>query len=158
MIAVDLGCGPHKRRPLGIDRVAWPGVDYVLALGFDPLPFPDNSIDEYVAYDVLEHLPVTVWSDRDGQWRPHYPRIFLLAEIYRTLQPGGTFYSETPSLLPEWAQDPTHEAPPWVPETWRYFCGQMGDVPRYYGIAFGFELLDIAWTHHHLCVTVKKPV
>jgi len=119
VIAVDLGCGPHKRRPIGVDRVPWPGVDHVLTLGFDPLPFAANSVDEYVAYDLLEHLPATVWRATATGWEPHHPRIFLLAEIYRTLVPGGSFYSETPSLLPEWAQDPTHEAPPWVPETWR---------------------------------------
>jgi len=155
-MTVDLGCGATKRAAIGIDRVPGPGVDYVLTLGFDPLPFADGTVEAFVAYDLLEHIPGSVWVGAGGRWTPFYPRIFLLREIYRCLQPGGTFTSQTPTALPEWAQDPTHEAPPWVAETWDYFCGRQ-PVAAQYGIDFAFELVECQPVHHHLRVVVRKP-
>ena len=156
---VDLGCGDSKRGDIGIDRVPLPGVDLVVNLGFEPFPFEDNTIDKFTAYDFLEHLPVSVWYHSNGEWQYHHPRIFLLREIYRCLKPGGEFYSQTPEKLNAWAQDPTHEAPPWVLDTWHYFTGgyghgQPGDG---YGIDFAFENLQTHYNGPHLYVSVFKP-
>jgi len=155
-MTVDLGCGAHKRGDIGIDRVPGPGVDHVLTLGFDPLPFPDASVAEFFAYDLLEHIPVSVWECAQGRWVPFYPRIFLLREIWRCLEPGGRFTSQTPVVLPAWAQDPTHEAPPWVEETWDYFCGRQ-PVAAQYGIDFAFRLVERVRVGTHLRVVVVKP-
>ena len=161
---VDLGCGGNKRGDIGIDAVAGPGVDYVVQLGVETLPFGSDTVDRFEAHDFLEHLPVSIWlpkpqliADGESGWIIRRPRIFLLREIYRCLKPGGTFFSKTPGKLPEWAQDPTHEAPPWVPETWDYFCGGYGDLPKQYGIDFAFELIERQWDGAHLAVLVRKP-
>jgi SAM-dependent methyltransferase len=155
---VDLGCGAVLRGTHGVDACPGPCVTWVCRVGFEPLPFADNSVGRFVAYDFLEHLPVSVW-----QWTPPappqvwYPRIDTLREIYRCLIPGGTFFSRTPGRLPEWAQDPTHEAPPWVAETWEYFTGRRAGVAAQYGITWAFELVDCYWDAAWLCVTVRKP-
>lgn len=160
-VVVDLGCGPRKRGNLGIDIHPWPGVDLVCLLGFDPIPLADGSVDEFKAFDFLEHLPGTVHYWEDGRWQVHSPRIHLLREIYRCLRPGGTFESQTP-VAPHatWAQDPTHTSPPWVRESWDYFCGGHGGqdgVPGAYGIDFAFRLVKAAPVHGHLHVVVAKP-
>jgi len=164
---VDLGCGAMKRGDVGLDCVPGPGVDIVCWAGFEPLPFPDDSVPVFTAYDFLEHLPVAVWSrtvhiTESGREQVtvtvHRPRIYLLREIYRCLVPGGVFESVTPVDYPEWAQDPTHEAPPWTEATWAYFTGGRPEVPvAHYGIDFRFDLLQMSRVGHHLRVIVQKP-
>ena len=155
---VDLGCGGTKRGDIGIDVHATPAVDYIVHLGVEPLPFADNSVDRFVAYDFLEHLPVRSWVlTPEGLLTSVYSRIQLIREVYRCLKPGGTFFSRTPGHAPEWAQDPTHEAPPWLPETWDYYCGSYAGVGQQYGITFAFELVDRHWDGPHLCVELRKP-
>lgn len=49
------------------------------------LPFEDNSVDEIVAYQVIEHVP--------------YQRSeMMFAEMYRVLKPGATAIVETPDI------------------------------------------------------------
>lgn len=47
------------------------------------IPFPDNSFDVIVSFDVLEHIP-----NLDS---------FLKKEIWRVLKPGGLFIFQTPN-------------------------------------------------------------
>lgn len=49
------------------------------------LPFDDNSIDEIVAYQVIEHLEY----NKSQQ---------MFDEMYRVLKPGGTAIVETPDI------------------------------------------------------------
>lgn len=49
------------------------------------LPFPDESVDEIVAYQVIEHVPY----QRSEQ---------MFGEMYRVLKPGGTVILETPDV------------------------------------------------------------
>lgn len=56
-LKIDLGCGPNKKNgTLGIDYIAYPGVDYVLNLEKDPLPFSDTSVDYIYSSHFLEHI------------------------------------------------------------------------------------------------------
>jgi SAM-dependent methyltransferase len=56
-LAIDLGCGPHKRPGhVGIDLVAQPGVDYVLDFSTQRLPFDDASVGRIFSSHCLEHL------------------------------------------------------------------------------------------------------
>lgn len=50
------------------------------------LPFPDNSVDEIVAYQVVEHIPY----QKSEQ---------MFAEMYRVLKPGAKATIETPDVL-----------------------------------------------------------
>ncbi len=158
MPVVDLGCGLKKRGDIGIDAHPYPGVDIVCQLGFEPIPLADGSVDKVVAYDFLEHLPVSVHYREGERWRVHRPRIFLLREVHRILRRGGVFESFTPNYPHvTWVQDPTHEAPPWCRETWPYFCGAYPDLVRAYGIDFAFQLVETREEGGHLRVVVRKP-
>ncbi len=60
------------------------GRPNVQASGF-MLPFADNSFDEVRSIHVLEHLSRDQWP-------------IMLAEMFRTLKVGGTFYVEVPDF------------------------------------------------------------
>lgn len=85
-IKLNLGCGEDIRFGyVNIDiRKIW-GVNIVLDLENDKLPFQDNLVSEIIAQDVIEHI--------------HYNKIeFMLRECYRVLKHGGKMYIRTPDL------------------------------------------------------------
>ncbi|HIN38895.1 MAG TPA: methyltransferase domain-containing protein [Flavobacteriales bacterium] len=62
--ALDLGCCPSPQNRFDAESVI--GVDLVenkknnvirCALGYEKLPFEDNSFDYLSAYDLIEHIP-----------------------------------------------------------------------------------------------------
>ncbi|MBV9258947.1 MAG: class I SAM-dependent methyltransferase, partial [Ktedonobacteraceae bacterium] len=54
---LHIGCGVHKvPGATGLDITALPGVDVVLDLDKEKLPFSDNTFDIVYAHHVLEHL------------------------------------------------------------------------------------------------------
>jgi SAM-dependent methyltransferase len=56
-LRLDLGCGNAKREGfVGLDSMPGPAVDHVLDLTVDPLPFPDDSVDEVFSAHFLEHI------------------------------------------------------------------------------------------------------
>ncbi len=67
-----------------------------------PWPFEDDTFDQVVAYDILEHIR-TVTDDR------RYPCIEMMNEIWRVLKLGGECEVMVPSTEGRGAaQDPTH--------------------------------------------------
>lgn len=77
MTKVDLGCGMRKREGFaGIDIRDYPGVDYVLNIGKNRLPFASDSVSEIVSDNTFEHL---------------YPEelFFAMEECFRVLKPSG---------------------------------------------------------------------
>lgn len=56
-LKLDLGCGPVKKAgTLGVDIDQFPGVDYVVDLQINPLPFPDRSVEYIHSSHFFEHL------------------------------------------------------------------------------------------------------
>jgi len=160
-MVIDLGCGGNKRGDVGIDMVQMPGVDKICHLGFEPIPLEDGVADRVLAYDLLEHIPGTMYHKCLQGWIPIHPRIQLLREIYRILRPGGKFESFTPSWTsPNWCKDPTHDGPPWCKESWEYFCGKVPDwMALAYGIDFKFKMCSVEYVPEyggHLKVIVEK--
>lgn len=83
-IWVDLGCG--KRKPegyIGIDIRKFKGVDHVLDLGKEPMPFGDNFVDVLRALHLFEHF---------------YPHelFYCIEECWRVLKPKGRIHIEVP--------------------------------------------------------------
>lgn len=101
-IVLDVGCADGKPRRLMPAGAFYVGVDYFstahdwygtrpeLYADAQNLPLSDASVDHALLLDVLEHIP-----DPDR----------CLAELYRTLKPGGTLTIQVPFLYP------IHDAP-----------------------------------------------
>src|SRR5262245_40653975 len=109
-VKIDFGCGPRKREGfLGVDILAFPGVDTVLDVRKTPWPWHDEGVAEAHASHFLEHLTGP-------------ERVGFLNELYRVLIWGGTALI----IVPHWTNacaygDPTHQWPPmseWAPLYW----------------------------------------
>jgi SAM-dependent methyltransferase len=90
-----------------------------------PWPFEDETFIELKAYHVLEHLPATTmeidWDNRSVVYANTL--INVMNEMWRILKPEGVLDIEVP-IFPFWTAiaDPTHVSPPFVPQTFSYFC------------------------------------
>lgn len=110
-IRLDLGCGKRKVQAIqgqepfiGVDCIAFEGVDVVHDLRVTPWPWKDNSVDEVFSSHFLEHLT--------GE-----ERIIFFNELYRVMKVGGKALIVTPIWSHSCAYgDPTHKYPP--PSEW----------------------------------------
>lgn len=109
---LDLGCGPNKKEGfVGVDTIAFPGVDHVFNLGKETWPFPEDSVEEIHASHFMEHL--------DSEERVH-----CVNEMYRVMKKGA----KATIIVPHWASsraygDLTHKWPP-VSEFWFYYLNK----------------------------------
>ena len=140
-IHVDLGAGRFPRNPFRATKLLATdfhagfktpaGVEFVKADLTKSLPFDDNSIWSFSAFDVLEHIPR--WERIEGEIV--FPFIHLMSEIHRCLKPGGIFIAITPAFPSSAAfQDPTH-VNMISKETILYFSG---DHPWGADLGYGF--------------------
>lgn len=103
-LRLDFGCGKNKKPGfVGVDRIAFDGVDVVCNIGAERWPWDDNSVEEAHASHFLEHL--TNLDDR-------FERVHFFNELHRVLKPGG----KCTLIIPHWASqryygDPTHKEP-----------------------------------------------
>ena len=95
---VELGAG--MRTPegsIGIDIRPFKGIDYVLDIGKDPLPFRSGTIDEIHADNLYEHLT----ADQ---------LFFSMDECFRVLKPMGFLYIKVPIYGTQaWLIHPDHK-------------------------------------------------
>ena len=82
-LKIDLGCGASKKPGyIGVDSVAADGVDHVINIQHDPLPFKDKSVDEIYSSHCFEHIDNFILTfreisriSREGAllefWTPH---------------------------------------------------------------------------------------
>jgi hypothetical protein len=120
-LKIDLGAGPNKKEGfVGLDQFEFDGIDHVLNLGSDPLPFGSGEVTEAHASHFVEHL--------DAIGRCH-----LFNELYRVMEPGA----KMTMIVPHWGSsraygDPTHAWPP-LGEFWFYYLGRewrMANAPH----------------------------
>ena len=108
---LEVGCGegrgidwllPKSKSYSAIDKIAsvidklklkYPNSNF-LSGNLPPLPYPDNSFDTVVSFQVIEHI-------RDDH--------SYLKEINRILRPGGTAYITTPNRPLSLSRNPWHE-------------------------------------------------
>jgi predicted SAM-dependent methyltransferase len=82
---VQLGAGSSNAPEyINVDFCAEKGVDLVHDLR-KPLPFPDNSIEEFYSHHVLEHFG-------------YHELVALLGEVWRCLKPNGKLVSRLPDF------------------------------------------------------------
>jgi hypothetical protein len=113
-IKLDIGSGPNKQPGhIGMDAIAFPGVDVVHDLRVTPWPFDDNSVESAQCSHVLEHL--TNFNDK-------WERVRFFNELHRVLVPveynaaGAPVKGFCRIVIPHWASnryygDPTHKEP-----------------------------------------------
>lgn len=92
MVKLNLGCGDTKIEGfIGVDL-----YDEKADVRADicELPFENESVEEIVAYQVIEHLPYWKTSIMENST----PAFF--EECYRVMKPGATMVTECPDL--EW--------------------------------------------------------
>jgi predicted SAM-dependent methyltransferase len=127
-IKLNLGCGTNILTGwVNLDCAALPGIDVVHDLSSLPLPFQDESVEEILCEDVLEHV----------DYAP------LLRDCHRILVPCGRIRIEVPHCTSvNNYVDPTHRNMFSI-KTFNFFCGGTfeGDKRNYY---FDFKFSKIA--------------
>lgn len=112
-LRVDLGCGGAKRAGfVGVDYIAALGVDHVVDLTEQPLPFADASVDQVFSAHFLEHVK-----------KPKN----VLREIGRVCRDGAGIEFWTPYAFSDEAFVYGHEV--FLTEKpWRHFCIEHRDT------------------------------
>lgn len=80
------------------------------------LPFHDNSVDEIMAYHIIEHFPYSKAMNTLGEW-------------YRALKPGGRLHIETPDLLSSCQIFVQHNSHEFRRGMLGHFFSEGGDTP-----------------------------
>jgi len=156
---LNLGCGQDIRFGyVNVDVRPLPGVDLVLDLETEPLPFQDNLATEVLAYDVLEHI----------SWRRI---VFVLREIHRVLKPGGVLRARLPDVERAFRKGVAGECPPGVDRLLclSFLLGGGQDYPENVHKSFftaelftelltrlGFEVLELWFDDSNMVVTARK--
>ena len=121
MLKIDAGCGSAKKEGfVGVDIEKFPGVDHVLDLSREKMPFPDQSADYFYSAHFLEHVEDPV---------------FFLNEVSRVAADGATIEFWTPYGFHRNAFLHGHRMF-YTPEFWYHICtlypdfwtGQIGGV------------------------------
>ncbi len=117
---LDLGCGQNKKAGFtGLDRLAMPGVDIVCDLDREPIPLPDDSVDEIFTMHFLEHTA---------------DLLAVMQEIWRVCRDGARVSIAVPYFNSIGAfRDPTHRRF-FTWETFEHFT-DSGNVPSFYADA-----------------------
>lgn len=110
-MALKLNLGSHSKRIRGdwinVDALELLNVDIVHNLVKYPYPWEDNSVDEILLVEVLEHIS---FRETDN----------VLKEIYRILKKGGKFHIQVPdcgSMMKAYCENEISAVVPHKPES-----------------------------------------
>lgn len=95
-------------------------------------PWPDSSIEEVMAYEIIEHIADST----------HF-----MNELWRVLAPGAKATITTPNASKGagFFQDPTHKSP-WCMNKFSYYEEGSGERVRFgaaYGILARFKIISL---------------
>lgn len=123
---LNLGCG-HKLLDGWINLDACDFGQEVVRDVTRGLPFSDDTFDEILADNLLEHIP------------PGDDSVFVMNEIYRVCRPGAKVTIIVPHALSQGAhQDPTH-CNYFVPRSALYWNLDL-PWPKMYGSTANFDV------------------
>src|SRR5438445_664294 len=116
---LHIGCGRSKSEgSIGVDVTGASDADVLADLDHIPWPFADESFDEVIAIDVLEHL---------GKFLP------VMGEIYRVLRPEGSVTIRVPGASSHHqVTDPTHTRA-FTSKSFQYFTDSFQSSAFSYG-------------------------
>jgi hypothetical protein len=155
-VKLNLGCcDRHMEGYLNVD-IAEP-ADRIVDLNA-PWPWPDSSVDEVRALDIVEHIGDCqhvgnthclhcCYMTVNPVLRHPLGRIHFINELHRVMKPGAIAILETPDAARGvgFFQDPTHVSP-WTRATFRYFeQGAFAHtrLAKHYGITAAFKILGM---------------
>jgi len=122
-ILLNLGAGNDiKDGYINHDIVDLSGIDVVHNLNSYPWPWDDNSVDEIIAFDLLEHLD---------------DFILVMEELYRVMKPEGVLHIKVPYWNSAFTyMDPTHKRG-FHEKTFHFFdpSNEMCQLRHYYSNA-----------------------
>lgn len=131
---MKLNLGAADRHIEGFQSVdIEPPADFVCDLA-QTWPWPDSSVDEVVAFDIVEHMP---------------NKRHTMNELWRVLKHGGKAKIEVPHATKGDGGhcDPTHVSY-WTPTDFEYY--EKGNYARerfrgssYYGVLADFKIISI---------------
>ena len=105
---LDLGCGDSKRPGFtGVDKFKTDSTDLLFDLLVFPWPIASGSTDEIHCANFFEHVPAKL-------------RTSFMEEVHRVMKAGSKAVFITP-MFDRMFQDPTHEWPPIVPNSYLYW-------------------------------------
>ena len=134
MIKLNLGCGNDLRQGYVNSDLYNDKAD--LKLDSSDLPYDDNSVDEILAYHIIEHFPYRKALATIGEW-------------HRVLKPGGRLRIETPDLLSSCEEVTAHrDNPEWIRGFVGHFFSEAGDTPG--------QLHYFLFTEWHLAVELMR--
>lgn len=109
-LKLDLACGVAKKPGFfGVDIATDTDADLVCDLRTGPWPWADASVAEINCAHFFEHLDPA-------------QRLMFMRECWRILVPGGKLVVTVPHARSDGAvQDPTHQWPPLVEQSFFYF-------------------------------------
>jgi SAM-dependent methyltransferase len=131
---LNLGCGMTRFDGFtGVDRIPTDAADVVHDLNQFPYPWPDNSVQEILMDNTLEHLNDVV---------------AVMEELHRILVPGGRAIIIVPYAKSEGAfADPTHKHF-FTERSLDYFNGKY-EYSYYskakFSVEYEFRSLDLNW-------------
>jgi ubiquinone/menaquinone biosynthesis C-methylase UbiE len=132
---LNLGCC-DRHLPGFVNVDIRPPADQIADLEA-PWPWPDNSAEEIVAEDVIEHLP---------------DKIHTMNEAWRVLKAGGLFRIKVPSTAgPGAFQDPTHRSW-WNEHSFLYYDPRRAEWQRFHGragVEAKFHVLSLDTRKHN---------
>jgi SAM-dependent methyltransferase len=114
-LKLDLACGVAKKPGFfGVDISADSHADLVCDLRTGPWPWADASVAEINCAHFFEHLHPA-------------QRLLFMRECWRILVPGGQLVVTVPHARSDGAvQDPTHEWPPLVEQSFVQYGNEVG--------------------------------
>lgn len=88
---LNLGSGNDPKEGfINVDFLDLPEVDFNHNLMIFPYPWEDNSVEEIMAVDVIEHL-----DNYTKDFKPTY--LTFIEECHRILKTGGQLFIQTPA-------------------------------------------------------------
>lgn len=104
LIKLNLGCGKQRMDGfIGVDSIAYEGVDIVCDLGSGTWPWADNSVDFAHCSHFIEHL-----TNLNDKWE----RVHFFNELFRVMKPMGQCFLVFPHRSSNrFHGDPTHKEP-----------------------------------------------
>lgn len=132
-VLTKLNLGSCDRNFPGFASVDISGPCDIVADLSKPWPWEDSSVDEVVAFDIIEHIE---------------DRIHFMNELHRVLKPFARATIEVPNATKGsgFAQDPTHRSQ-WCMNSFQYFeAGSFAHnrLARAYGITAAFKVIELS--------------